>query len=61
MEDENWISSKKVKLLTKIKGCDLMHYRTEGRLEFKKRGNAYLYSKNSVEKLKISMTKSDKD
>lgn len=61
MEDENWISSKKVRALTKIKGCDLMHYRTEGRLEFKKRGNAYLYSKNSVEKLKISMTKSDKD
>jgi len=61
MEDENWISSKKVKSLTKIKGCDLFHYRTKGKFEFKKRGNAYFYSKKSVEELKNSKSKSDKD
>ena len=35
----------------KISSCDLMHYRTQGRLEFEKRGNAYFYSERSLEKL----------
>lgn len=56
MESKNnikeWLSSKQVKSFTKIKGCDLMHYREANVLEFEKRGNAYFYSKKSVAKLK---------
>ena len=29
-----------------------MHYRTQGKLEFEKRGNAYFYTKESLEKIK---------
>lgn len=47
----NWLSSKGAQKVAKIKGCDLMHYRIQGKLEFEKRGNTYFYSKESVEKL----------
>jgi len=49
---EKWLSSKDAQKTAKIKGCDLMHYRTQGKLEFEKRGNAFFYSKESVDKLK---------
>lgn len=47
-----WISSKDAQKNANIKGCDLMHYRTQGKLEFEKRGNAYFYTKSSIEKIK---------
>lgn len=40
---ENWLSSKEIKIQLKISGCELMHRRERGELEFKKVGNAYLY------------------
>jgi hypothetical protein len=46
-----WLSSKKAQTTAKIKSCDLMHYRIEGKLEFVKLGNAYFYSKESIDKL----------
>lgn len=46
-----WISSKEVMKKSKIKSCDLMHYRIKGELVFKKKGNAYFYFPDSVEKL----------
>lgn len=49
---KKWLSSKEVKIITKIKGCDLMHSRVAGELEFKKKGNTYFYSEDSVEKIK---------
>ena len=48
----NWLSSKEAQKTANIKGCDLMHYRVQGKLEFEKRGNAYFYSKESLEKVK---------
>lgn len=39
----NWFSSKEIKAELKITGCELMHLREEGELEFKKVGNAYFY------------------
>lgn len=51
MEHKKWLSSREAKEISKIKSCDLMHYRIEGKLEFKKKGNAFFYSKESVEKL----------
>lgn len=47
-----WISSNESKKIAKIKGCDLMHYRLEGRLEYQKVGNSFLYEKESILKLK---------
>ena len=56
MTDKNvnkkWLSSKEVMSISKIKGCDLMHYRLQGKLEYEKRGNSYFYAKKSIEKLK---------
>lgn len=53
MEDKSkWLSSKEVQKLAKIKSCDLMHYRIQNKLDFKKKGNAYFYSLTSVKKLK---------
>ena len=47
-----WLSSKESQKLAKLKSCDLMHHRLQGKLEFEKRGNAYFYSKESLEKIK---------
>tara|TARA_R110001632_G_scaffold231177_2_gene369433 strand:+ start:5639 stop:5851 length:213 start_codon:yes stop_codon:yes gene_type:complete len=49
--DEKWLSSKEILKVAKIQSCDLMHYRIQGKLEFKKKGNAYFYSKLSVENI----------
>lgn len=51
-ENNLWISSKDAMKTAKIKSCDLMHYRIQGKLEFEKRGNAYFYSKKSLNNLK---------
>lgn len=47
-----WLSSKDAKKAAKIKGCDLMHHRLNGKLQYKKKGNAYFYKKESLENLK---------
>jgi hypothetical protein len=49
---QNWLSSKQALESVKIKSCDLMHYRLKGKLEFMKLGNAYFYSKESLDQLK---------
>ena len=46
------VSSKDAMEIAKIKSCDLMHYRIQGKLEFEKRGNAYFYTKESLDKIK---------
>ena len=46
------LSSKEVVKMAKIKDCDLMHHRLKGDLEFEKKGNAYFYTQESVEKLR---------
>lgn len=50
-KDSKWVTSKEAIKFAKIKSCDLMHYRVQGKLEFEKRGNAYFYSKESLKKL----------
>lgn len=51
---KEWISSKEAQKTGEINGCDLMHYRVQGKLEFEKRGNAYFYSKESIKKHQIT-------
>ncbi len=50
--DKKWLSSKETQKSAAIKGCDLMHYRQQGKLEFEKRGNAFFYSEESISKIK---------
>jgi hypothetical protein len=52
IKSQNWLSSKDAQKSTKIKSCDLMHFRLQGKLKFEKRGNAYFYTKESLEKIK---------
>ena len=50
--NKKWLSSKEAVKIANIKDCDLMHYRVMGSLEFEKRGNAFFYTKESLEKIK---------
>ncbi len=47
-----WLSSKEAQKQLKIKGCDLMHHRVSGKLTFQKKGNAYFYLVEDLDKLK---------
>jgi hypothetical protein len=47
-----WLKSKEVMKILKIRACDVMHLREEGKLKFTKQGNAFLYSAESVLKQK---------
>ena len=47
-----WLSSQEAQKHLKIKGCDMMHYRVSGKLTFQKKGNAYLYLLDDLDKLK---------
>ncbi len=48
MKEEEYLSSKESKAVLKIQDCDLMHIRISGKLNFVKKGNAFLYSKASI-------------
>ena len=52
------LKSKEVQKELKISGCDLMHLREHGNLKFSKVGNAYLYNKQDVIKIKAEQKKS---
>jgi hypothetical protein len=51
-----FLTSKEAKAELKVQDCDLAHIRNAGKLQFTKKGNAYLYSKESIEKLKNKAT-----
>lgn len=44
---EKWLSSKEILKVAKIQSCDLMHYRIQGKLEFKKR-ETLIFTLNEV-------------
>lgn len=45
------LKSKQVQKKLKVRACDIMHLREEGKIRFEKKGNAYLYFEEDVEKL----------
>ncbi len=51
-ENKNYLTSKEAKSVAKIKDCDLMHHRLAGKLDFVKKGNAFLYNEEDVLKIK---------
>lgn len=40
---KDWLSSKDIKKQLKLSGCELMHLRERGELEYKRVGNAFFY------------------
>ena len=50
--NQKFLTCKEAKAARKVQDCDLAHIRNAGKLEFTKKGNAYLYSKDSIERLK---------
>ena len=48
-----YLTSKEAKKELKVQDCELAHIRNSGKLQFAKKGNSYLYYKESVEELKI--------
>jgi hypothetical protein len=49
MESKKYLNSKEAKAVLKIQDCDLAHIRNAGKLQFEKKGNAFMYSKESIE------------
>lgn len=48
-KEEKYLTSKEAMKELKVQACELMHLRISGKLDFVKKGNAYLYhSKNII-------------
>ena len=47
-----YLTSKEAKKELKVQDCDLAHIRNSGNLQYTKKGNSYLYLKESIEKNK---------
>ncbi len=48
----DWLTSKEVERALGVESCELMHLRVEGKLRFTKNGNAFMYSRADVTKLR---------
>jgi hypothetical protein len=48
MNAVKYLTSQEAKKVLKIQDCDLAHIRNSGKLKFTKKGNSYLYFKESV-------------
>lgn len=51
-KSDDWLTSKQAEQALRVDSCKLMHLRLEGRLHFQKKGNAFLYAKADVDKLR---------
>jgi len=49
MKTAKYLNSKEAKTVLKVQDCDLAHLRNAGKLKFEKKGNAFMYSKESIE------------
>ena len=47
---EAWFTSEAAKAKLRVRSCDLKHVREAGALRFQKKGNAFLYAKEDVER-----------
>ena len=46
----------KARKVLEVDSCDLMHFRLQGKLRFKKERNAFMYSREDVEQIKDGET-----
>lgn len=49
--NEKYMPTKEVKLALKIQDCDVMHFRESGKIQYRKKGNAFWYLRSDVDKL----------
>ena len=42
--EKEWLDSKAARRILRVSTCELSHLREAGRIQFQKRGNAYIYS-----------------
>lgn len=54
--EKHYISTKEVKTILQVRGCDVMHFRESGKLQFTKKGNAFWYLRSDVEKLEKTIS-----
>lgn len=47
-----YLTSKEAKKVLRVSDCHLAHMRMEGKLPFVKKGNAYIYETDFVDKMK---------
>ena len=47
-----YLTSQEAKKVLKVQDCDLAHIRNSGKLQFTKKGNSYLYLKESIDEYK---------
>jgi hypothetical protein len=47
-----YLTSQEAKIELKVQDCDLAHIRNSGKLQFTKKGNSYLYLKESIEEFR---------
>lgn len=52
MNAVKFLTSQEAKKELKVKDCDLAHIRNTGKLKFIKKGNAFMYSKESIDEYK---------
>jgi hypothetical protein len=52
MNAKKYLNSKEAKAVLKVQDCHLAHIRNAGKLKFEKKGNAFMYSKESIEEFK---------
>jgi hypothetical protein len=57
MAPKEYLNSKEAKTFLKVQDCDLAHIRLAGKLKYTKKGNSYLYHKDSIEQFKINNKK----
>ncbi len=47
----NYMPTKEAKKLLKVSGCQIMHLRDSGKIQFKRKGNGYWYLREDVQKI----------
>ena len=54
---KDWLDSKAANIEPHISACDLSHIREDGKLRYKKEGNAVHHAKKDVQRLKRAIEK----
>ena len=57
LQKSSYITSKEAKKVLKVSDCHLAHMRTQGKLPFIKKGNAYMYETMGLELTKLKLQK----
>jgi hypothetical protein len=52
-ESRDWLTSSEARKELRVTSCDLMHLRQAGHLRFKKDRNAFLYSKEDLDQVRM--------